>query len=701
MRAKTFNHSLLAIGVAAVLGMSTTVNAAPGDPASTNGITNNIDITNQASAIYNVSGQEQPKVVSNTVRITISEQVAFSLSSDNDDGTIGDDKNVNVEVAPKGFATFTHTLTNKGNSQDIYTISLDTSNTRYDTANSTVSYIVYRADNTILRQSTGDLPYSAVNGITSTLEKDEYVKFTINAKTKDNRGGDSQELTISATSKALSDKSADVTKLTNTNNSFTRLPTFSIVKTITNGLDLNNFNDTATYKVVVTNQTTGFSTAATNVAIADILPNGLVLAEAITSTNLSGSSVATSSATIETGSEGGDGFNVTGINIPVGQNIIFTFKVKQGTNKGPLVPTEAINHVTVTDDLDDNTGTDNTVVDSTDTAKESNIGLFYPLANPETNYTDGVERTLATGDDSTGPLSKGGTILRGLTLTGPTVREIAPTSGTAGQVTHSAIIKNTGKDAEGNEVGELTFTIKDDDATAIDEINIVPGSVTITYNGTTSPAITPNTANVYDIFDALGASGIAAGATATINYKVSSVKASLFTPDNSTDPTFKNTIVTLIPGLEGAPKPTLEIPLTVKDTTTVRGLVLLKTQAIDKTCSGSATTFVSTPLKDALPGECIIYRVEAKNTSSSDPSSLTGVGFVIKDIVILDNLDNFNKQATYVPDSATTTASAGGTYTATNNSTAITTTIAELAAQGTATMQFSVKIKTDGITPNP
>lgn len=700
MRAKTFNHSLLAIGVAAVLGLSTTANAASGNPASTNGITDNIDIINQASAVYNVSGQQQPKVVSNTVRITISEQVAFSLSSDNDDGTIGDDKNVDVEVVPKGFATFTHTLTNKGNSQDTYTISLNTNDAQYDTDKSTVSYIVYYPDGNIRRRSEPgeDLTYAEANGIESILEKDEYVKFTINAKTINNKGGDSQSLTISARSKALTDKSASVTELINTNTSFTRLPTFSIVKTITNGLDLNNLNDTAIYKVVVTNETTGFSAAATNVAIADILPNGLVLAEAITSTNLSGSSVATSSATIATGSESGDGFNVTGINIPVGQNIIFTFEVKQGTNKGLLIPDEAINHVTVTDDLDDNDDTDNTLVDSTDVDEERNIADFYPTTNLETNYTDGVERTLKKGDDSTGPLSSGGTILRGLTLTGPTFREIAPTSGIAGQVNHSATIENTGKDAEGSKAGELTFTITYDDSATppVDAINIVSDSVTITYNGVTSDPITPNAENVYDIFDALGADGIAAGATATINYKVSSAQASLFTPDNSTNPTFKDTIVTLIPKLEGAPT-----AVSVTDRTTVRGLVLLKTQAIDKTCSGSATTFVSTPLKDALPGECIIYRVEAKNTSSSDPSSPTGVGFTIKDIVILDDLDNFDKQATYVPSSATTTASAGGTYTATNNGAAITTTIGELAPQATATMQFSVKIKTDGITPNP
>ncbi|MFK3869433.1 hypothetical protein ACI2IV_13345 [Psychrobacter faecalis] len=35
MRAKTFNHSLLAIGVAAVLGLSTTANAVETDKTST------------------------------------------------------------------------------------------------------------------------------------------------------------------------------------------------------------------------------------------------------------------------------------------------------------------------------------------------------------------------------------------------------------------------------------------------------------------------------------------------------------------------------------------------------------------------------------------------------------------------------------------------------------------------------------------
>lgn len=698
MRSTTFNYSLLALGVAAVLGMSTTANAAPGDPAGTTGTNTSVEITNQASANYQVANQTQPKVLSNTVKITVSEQVSFTLSADNDDtasptnGAQGDDKNQDEEVAPNGFAVFEHTLTNTGNRTDTYTMSLAANDPKYDTANSTVSFKVYSSDGqTILRQ--GDLTFAQVNGIESILEKGQYVKFIINAKTINNKGGDKPPLTISAKSKALTDNGAPVNSLTNADNAFTRLPTFGIVKTITNGLDLNDLTDTATYKVVVTNQSTDFSTDATEVDIADFLPTGLVLSEPLTATNITPSSTATVGA-IAAGATGDSGFNVTGNTIPVGQNITITFKVKQDST-GTLDPATAINHVTVTDDLDNDTATNNTLVDSTDTAREANVGEFYPTR--DTNYIDGAERTLQTGDDSTGPLSIGGTIRRALTLTGPTFREIAPTSGTLGQVTHTTVITNTGKDVEGSNAGELTFTITDNDGGAPDAINVEPDSVTVTYypdgDDTTTPSVTaaPIAAvgGVYDIYSALP-SGIAPNGTVTINYNVSSVGAQIFTSSNSTTPTDEKTVVTLIPGKEGAP-----VPTTVTDLTTVRGLVLLKTQAIDKTCSGTATTFVSTPLIDALPGECIIYKVQAQNTSSTLASaSPTGVGFDITDIVISDTFDNFEDEADYV---STSVSAINGTAAETSDS--VTTTIATLAPQETATMQFSVKIKTARVIP--
>ncbi|WP_201616263.1 MULTISPECIES: hypothetical protein [Psychrobacter] len=699
MRSNTFNHSLLAIGVAAVLGLSTTANAAPGDPAGTTGTTTKVEITNQASASYNVSDQEQPVALSNIVKVTVSEQVAFTLSADNDDTAAGgeqnDDANIKEEVAPNGFAVFEHTLTNTGNRTDTYTLSLVDPDTNYVPADSNITFNVYNAGGGAAVR-TGTIPYSSLTNGTedSVLEKGQYVKFVIKAKTSGDKGGDSQQLSISVKSKALTDNGAPVNKLTNTDTSFTRLPTFAIVKTITNGLDLNDTTDTAEYKIVVTNESTAFSTDATEVDIADFLPAGLVLAAPLTAANITASSTATVGAIVASGA-GDSSFNVTGNTIPVGQNITFLFTVKQG-GSGTLVPADAINHVTVTDDLDNNTATANTLVDSTDTGRELLVSDFYPTT--EINNLNG-QTPANTGDDSTLPLSKGGTIRRALTLTGITTREIAPTSGTLGQVTHATVITNTGKDVEGSNAGELTFTITDNDGGARDAINIEPGSVTVTYypNGddTTTPSVTaaPITAvgGVYDIYSALP-SGIAPNGTVTINYKVSSVKAPLFTPSSSTTPTDEDTIVTLIPKLEGAP-----VKATVTDKTTVRGLVLLKTQAINADCTGipAAGAFVSTDIEDALPGQCIVYKVQAKNTSSTAAaSSPTGVGFDITDVIISDEFTNFENEADYVVGSVT---AANGTAAETSDS--VTTTVDTLAPQATATMQFKVKIQTTRVIP--
>ena len=90
MRSNTFNYSLLAIGVAAVLGMSTTANAVETVKTSTS-----VEITNKATASYNVSGQIQPEVESNTVKITVTEQTSFSL--------VPATTNTGKEVAPNGF----------------------------------------------------------------------------------------------------------------------------------------------------------------------------------------------------------------------------------------------------------------------------------------------------------------------------------------------------------------------------------------------------------------------------------------------------------------------------------------------------------------------------------------------------------------------------------------------------------------------
>lgn len=704
MRAKTFNHSLLAIGVAAVLGLSTTANAADTTtPITTTGV----DIINQATASYKVAGQPQPEAKSNVVKVTVSQQVSFSLTANNDDtaqgGALNDDKNQKVAVAPNGFVEFKHTLTNTGNLTDTYNITLGDTDGKYDQNSSTVNYTVYEADGTTPVEGRKDITvkYTAGGTLASTLEKGQSVKFTIRAKTLGNKGNETLPLQLSVTSAYLSGSNAKTDTLINYNTSFTRLPSFGIVKTITNGLDLNDPTDTATYQVVVTNNRTDFGADATDITIEDVLPDGLKMAKELTADEITISSGATK-GTITPGSAGSKGFRITGVNLPVGQNITITFTVIQdGTvTITPTVAESLINHVTVTDDLDNDPSTENTLIDSTKDGLTENVSTFYPT--DDVNNLNG-EKPEKPGDDSTVPLL---TIERKLTLTGATVREIAPTTGltstnTAGQVTHQTIITNTGKDVEGSEPGELTFTINDNDGTNNpDAINIVPGTVTVTYNpndgnSVTGPLAITSVNGIYDINSVLP-TGVKAGGTVTVSYNVSANEAPLFTPVNSTTPTFEDTIVTLIPGGEGKPK-----PLTVTDKTTVRGLVLVKKQAIAENCDASSTntvgSFVTTDIGSkndptnttVLPGQCIVYQIEAKNTFSADSSSSTGIGFDINDITIVDEFSKFSANAKYVEGSVT---AVNGT--AAQTSTDVSTTIATLAPQGTASMQFKVQINT-------
>ena len=698
MKSNTFNYSLLAIGVAAVLGLSTAASAVE-TPTTTTGV----DITNQATANYSVAGQAQPEAKSNIVKVSVSQQVSFSLTANNNDtaqgGALNDDKNQNIAVTPNGFVLFEHTLKNTGNTTDTYDITIGATDPKYIQNESTVTFIVYAADGTtIVRQDT--VVYTAGATIPSILEKGQSVKFTIKAKTSGNKGEETLPLQLSVTSRNLSlpGSTATTKTLTNLDTSFTRLPTFGIVKTITNGLDLNDLTDTAAYKVVVTNDGTNFSADAKNITIEDVLPNGLVMANALTDSNITVGTGATK-GTIAPGSAGTQGFSITGVDLPVGQSITITFQVKRSgtividTSNAPNL----INHVTVSDDLDEDAATTgDIVVDSTKSGNPENVSTFYPAANPEVNYVNG-EPIVNAGDDSTVPLL---TIKRELTLTGVTTKEIAPVTGltaadTAGQVTHSTVITNTGKDVEGSKTGELTFTITDNDGTTPDAINVVPGTVKVTYNpndGTgagTAQVITAGTGGVYDI-NTVFTAGVKAGGTVTITYNVSANNAPLFSPVDSTDATYEDTVVTLTPKSEGAPT-----PITVTDKTTVRGLTLVKKQAIAVDCAATSTvitgSFVTTDITTALPGQCIIYQIQARNTST------TGAGFPITNITILDEFSKFAPNATYVVGSLTITTDGAGvvgqTETTTGSTPNVTTTVDTLAAQKTATMQFKVQIK--------
>ncbi|WP_201576789.1 hypothetical protein [Psychrobacter okhotskensis] len=680
MKSNTFKHSLIAVGVTAALSLSTSAMA----NTSSGTTTTDVLIKNVAVANYDISGVKQPEVKSNEVIVKVSEQLSFSLLAQNADGNLTDNVNNGGDVAPNGIIPFKHRLQNTGNRDDSYTVNLSNVETgddaQYDVPNSRVSYQVFNADGTAVSGAafTGtDVLVSDFNNLTFPLTAGQYVDFTINAKTLGNKGGNRQDLTLTATSSLLPTASKT---LTNTDKSVTKLPTFSIVKTVMNSLDLNNANDTAAYKIVIKNPTTTYSANATDIIITDNLPAGLLTATALTTDSI----IITGNATKGTLTQTDKGFELKGVNLPVGDSITINFTVKKDPNAA--LANNALNHIKVTDDLDNNPATDNTLIDSTDSTVE-NVTRFYPT--DDTDFTNGTNATGNDGNDSTQPLS---TIKRALTLTNPTIKEIAPTSGTAGQVTHETIITNTGQNTEGNVAGGLTFTITDNDNGTPDAVNLVSGSVTLTYDPDgsgpkpvqTAVGITPNSSGVYDIKTAL-TDGIAPTGTVTISYKVSSVNAETGSSED--------TVVTLTASGKGAP--TGIVPIT--DRTDVRGLTLIKSQALDATCDGTADTAFSSS-KDALlatPNQCVIYQIVATNTSS------TARGFNLQNLVISDATANFSTTANYRGNASATTTSTGSgtviTIPAALNSdkTAIATTVNPLVPQGTATMQFSVQIKTD------
>ena len=679
MKPNPFKHSLIAVGVTAALGLSTHAVATNTTSGTT---TNLIDIENVAVASYDVAGVEQPEVVSNKVIVRVSEQLSFSLLAQNNDRDQSDNVNNGGDVAPNGIIPFEHRLKNTGNRKDTYTLNLSNvetgDNAQYDVDNSTVTYQGYNADGTPITDpaySGTDVLVSTWNNQSIPLEAGQYIEFTINAKTLGNKGGNTQDLTLTATSSLLPDANKT---LTNVDKSVTTLPTFSIVKTVTNALDLNDSNDTAAYQIVIKNPSTSYSADATDVTITDDLPAGLLIATALTTNSITTSGSATKGTLNQTDK----GFELTGVNIPVNDSITINFTVKKDPNAA--LANNALNHVKVTDDLDNNAATDNTLIDSTDSSVE-NVGDFYTVN--DTDFTDGTNATGNDGNDSTQPLA---TIKRELELSNPTIKEIAPTSGTAGQVTHQTIITNKGQNVEGNSTNPLVLTITDG---SNDAVNPVLSEFFLIYtpvNGTSSQpiSVTPTKAeSVYTITSDQfpGNAGLNPGDKVEVRYNMASTSAVVGSEET--------TVVELSAGGEGAPT---NID-SVTDTTLVRGVTLVKSQAIDDTCDGTADTAFSSsadPLA-ATPGQCVIYQILATNTSSTER------GFNIQNLVISDATSNFSATANYRGDDLASTTSTGtGTIITdqaarTVDENFIKSTINPLVPQGTATMTFSVQIKTD------
>jgi|GEM_PF-455415 hypothetical protein len=719
MKSNTFNYSLLAIGVAAVMGLSTGAMASITSGPTTNSTTSAIN--NVATASYNVAGVTQPTATSNIVTVNVSETANFILYATNGNSAT-DDKNENIATIPGATATFNHILINEGNVSDTYNINTTANNdANIETAtptqgyahpaNTDVAFIIRQkggaaltADQANALQALGQAQSGNLTGGANTTTRNikllpglqaalSYTSLTPTGRT----GGDIAVGTLTATSSFITTATTTGTKvptLVNENQTIVRLPTFSIVKTGASSVDLTATTPQIAYTITVTNANTDYSADATDFVIRDVLPAGLSLPNnATTDVTVSGGAGTPRISTIS----GRRAIDVPVANLPVGESRTITFTVNVDKAQFTGANSSVTNNVAVYDKfvgavgtLSDTptVGTDYDILDNTLTPAPGSETTRVPAA---------ADLSGGTGVDSAATTTF---TRRSLTLVKATTRDIAPTTSTTntdGQVTHVATITNLGQDVEGDTNNPLTLTFTDGTNAAVDPVTTqffliyTPPNPDGTPGSTPSAplAVTPTkSGNVYTINSSVLPGGIAPNGKLEVRYNMASTSAVVGSTENTT--------VRL--AAAGTNPPTIP---TITDVTNVRGLTLVKSQALDAACNAdaSAATFVQTAIDNAKPDQCVIYRIQATNTSSAiqtaDPAAASG--FNITGLTISDLLSNFSAGATYVPNTAASTATNNSSIGAAAVSTsAITATMSStdvLAPQGVASLTFKVKIK--------
>ncbi len=704
MKSNPFNYTSLAVGVVAAMGISSGAIAAT--PNTTGGVSAGAAaINNVATANYSVAGIAQPNVTSNTVTVNVSETANFALVSAVDDGSIGDDIAINQTATPGGTTIFTHTLTNTGNVTDTYTVNTTGNDSPlvtipgtpdYALGTAPVTFTIVQANGTALtpaqvtalngQAQTGTIP----NGQTIRLQPGTRAILSYEAATPAARNGNDKGVgTLTATSTFFTVNLPANATLVNENQTIVRLPTFRIAKAATSTVDLTATTPQITYSIVVTNATTAYSADATDIVIRDVLPAGLSLpngtASDVTVTGGAGTATISPVGTRQA-------INVAVVNLAVGASRTITFTVNVDKTAYTAANSSVTNNAEVYDKFIGPVspliaapvlGTDYNILDSSN----NNIDVTrVPVAADQAN---------GAGVDSAGVTNF---TRRAVVVGAPTTREIAPASGTAGQVTQTTTITNNGQDNEGTTTNPLSFTIADGALNGA--VRPVTGPVSVTYTPpnagspvtiTLQPTVTGGntyTLNSTTLPTAQFPNGIAPGGVLAINYNVSS--GNVTTPETAADAaavgSTETSIVTLTPAGVGAPAAT-----SVTDTTNVRGLTLVKTQSLDTTCSGTvaAGTFVQTALS-AAPDQCIIYRIQATNTSSA------ALGFNLTALTISDLLSNFSAGADLVAGSPATSATTSSTAgTASTSGIAVLGSNYTIVPQGVGTLTFKIKIKDD------
>nr|WP_314233386.1 hypothetical protein [uncultured Moraxella sp.] len=278
--------------------------------------------------------------------------------------------------------------------------------------------------------------------------------------------------------------------------------------------------------------------------------------------------------------------------------------------------------------------------------------VVFTVSSPATGLTDSMT-------DQVVVLAK-----RSLSLTADNVGQLAP----GGTVTYTHTLTNNGTITEGTSAGSLPYTLT----------NTQSGWTTTLYVDLNNNGLADN--NELVTGNDLGAliatynadnnniSGLEAGQSIKLFIKVEA-------PANATAGVQNSNVLTVSPTTISG---TTTSPVSNTDLTTVNDgqIRLVKEQALDAACDGTADGSFTQNNLSAKPGTCVIYRITATNEGNVPVTT----------VKINDNVPTYT---TLVSGSASNNNTSG---TVTVNGVAITNTVATLSGNTSAQLQFTVRI---------
>ncbi|MDX2372871.1 DUF11 domain-containing protein [Psychrobacter sp. PP-21] len=679
MKPNAFKYSVLTVGVIAAMGIAGTAHAdnVSYDQADA------FEVKNVATASYVVAGDtNNPQSArSNEVTISVSETGSFTLLATGG-ASATDDINEDIDVQPFVGATvaFTHTLSNDGNVSDTYTVSIENDSVNddfnYDIAESVITYQKLDVDG----NSIGNV-ITIANGETIELNPGESADITITAKVNEDRViDDNGILIVKATSQYLASK-GDNTAATNTDNAITIAPIYAITKSARTNLntqiiDLNNDRAYVDYTITVQNEG---NIDGSDVTITDALPDGLVAIQDGQNDYVAPTISTDGSSNTNTPGISTDGRTITvlGQNIAQGETITVTFRARAADNA--TVASDFVNYAVVEDDLDGDG-----IPDITDSTNDTVDNTYEKPGDPRGEDGDPDDGTVIPRNQN-----------RELEITGSDEKDV-PLQSTGNGYTYTITNKSVDL-TEATQAGDVFFTITpQDDLTQIDVATVFVDTDGDGELDAGETVLAANNQDQYDLNDAVGATGLAPGASVNIGMLVNTNGSGSNDGQDSDIGKFEDYIITVEAQrvLDGTPAPSAD---TTTSKITMQGVDLFKFQAV-ASCDVTPTSIpdsqwssetAANPLA-ASADQCAFYKLEATNTFPNTE---------VNSLVLSDELSN---KLTYKNGSFSSETSINSTPASLIQSgQTVGGEFTTLVGQETGTIYFSATISQTGTNPAP